>query len=417
MNVFLRDTCMGAAGCTPTTITIGVASDGSAPDSSCQFPSISADGRFVAFHSFATNLIPGGTSGIHAYVRDTCIGAPGGCTPSTLLVSVASDGTPLTSCPFGACGVQPAISADGRYVAFESRSSAVVAGDANGVEDIFVRDTCFGGPPGCVPSTVRVSLASDGSEGNGDSELAQISADGRFVAFQSFASNLVTGDLNGQNPDVFVRDRDADGDGFFDESGLGETATLRASLAADGSNIAHGFDPAISGNGRFVGFGSTDSNVVPGDTVPNSSDVFVRDTCVGAPAGCTPSTIWISVPVLPSTGFDCGGRRASLSSDGRFVSFVSCSDNFVPGDTNQVNDVFVRDTCIGAAGCTPSTVRVSIAADGTEGNFESGSLSGFGNRRMISADGRFVVFDSLATNLFPGATSFIFKIFLARTGF
>src|SRR2546426_1935359 len=126
-------------------------------------PVISADGRFVAFDSDASNLVAGDTNGSRdVFVRDTCFGAPAGCTPSTTRVSVATDGTQANS-PSGI----PSVSADGRFVAFISAATNLVPGDTNGFVDIFVRDTCFGAPTGCTPSTIRVSVASDGTQANG----------------------------------------------------------------------------------------------------------------------------------------------------------------------------------------------------------------------------------------------------------
>jgi len=138
--------------------------------------------------------VAGDTNGAgDVFVRDTCVGVPAGCTPSTTRVSVASDGTQ------GNAGVffDLSISADGRFVAFDSDASNLVAGDTNGAVDVFVRDTCLGAPAGCTPSTIRVSVASDGTQANNSSITGALSADGRFVAIDSNASNLVADDTNG----------------------------------------------------------------------------------------------------------------------------------------------------------------------------------------------------------------------------
>ena len=313
---------------------VSVASDGSQGNSSSDFSSISAAGRFVAFESGASNLVAGDTNAAtDVFVRDTCLGAPVGCVPATSRVSVASDGSQGNS-----FSQTTSLSADGRFVGFHSRASTLVAGDTNGFDDVFVRDTCLGALAGCVPSTVRVSLASDGTQGNNLSEEPSLSADGRFVAFESVASNLVAGDTNG------------------------------------------------------------------------SIDIFVRDTCVGAPAGCVASTVRVSVA---SDGSQSTSHsfEPSISADGRFVAFSSGSENLVAGDTNLALDSFVRDTCVGAAaGCVPTTVRVSVANDGTQGNSHSLFPS-------VSADGRFVAFTSAASNLVGGDTNNLTDVFLARTGF
>jgi hypothetical protein len=198
---------------TPGTLDrISVATATTEGDASSALSAISADGRFVAFASLAGNLVSGDDNGVaDVFVHDTCVGAAPDCTPSTVRASVASDGTQGDS-----ESSSPAISADGRFIAFESFANNLVAGDTNGVSDIFLRDTCFAAPAGCSPSTVRVSVASDGTEGSAGSTGAAISADSRFVAFESFANNLVAGDTNGAL-DIFVHDRDTDGDGIFDE--------------------------------------------------------------------------------------------------------------------------------------------------------------------------------------------------------
>ena len=159
-------------------------------------PAISADGRFVAFESAATNLVPDDDNGIRdVFVRDLKRG-------QTTRVSVNSAGAELISGRgVEELGTIPAISRNGRYVAFSSRGKNLVEGDRNDTDDIFVRDRKLG-------ETTRVSVSSTGEEANGSSLFyPSISANGRFVAFTSWASNLVAGDENGHAEDVFVRDR------------------------------------------------------------------------------------------------------------------------------------------------------------------------------------------------------------------
>lgn len=405
LDVFLRDTCRGAApGCVPSTLRVSVASDGSQGSPGViQFayrPSVSADGRFVAFHSSLSGLVIDDTNGVSdVFVRDTCQGAPVGCTPNTVRASIASDGSQGDD-----WSSDPAMSADGRFVAFASYATNLVAGDTNGFSDIFVRDTCIGAPPGCTPSTVLASMASDGSQGFGDvTSSPAISADGRFVAFQS-DSNLVPNDTNA-DIDIFVRDTCQGAPAGCAPS------TSRVSVASDGSQANnHSFFPAISADGRFVAFQSDASNLVPDDTNA-ATDIFVRDTCQGVPAGCTPSTVRVSVGVDGSQANNNSFGFASISADGRFVAFPSDASNLVPNDINGFRDVFVRDTCQGApAGCTPSTVLVSMASDGNHANGGSFLPS-------ISADGRFVTLESEASNLVPGDSNGARDVFLAVTGF
>jgi Ca2+-binding RTX toxin-like protein len=211
-------------------------------------PSISADGRFVAFYSEASNIVPGDTNNRgDIFVRDTL-------TNTTTRVSVDSAGNQANSLSVGS-----SISADGRFVVFSSESSNIVPGDTNNTYDIFVRDTL-------TNTTTRVSVDSAGNQENGTnfSTTPSISADGRFVAFDSDATNLVPGDTNGRR-DIFVRDR------------LTNTTTRVSFDSAGNQGNGVSTTPSISADGRFVAFSSFASNIVPGDT-NNTDDIFVVDT-------------------------------------------------------------------------------------------------------------------------------------------
>ncbi len=352
-DVFVRDTH------TSTTTRVSLATDGTEGNSSSFTPAISADGRYVAFCSWASNLVSGDTNGAYdVFVRDTH-------TSTTTRVSLATDGTEGNN-----SSSDPAISADGRYVAFESSASNLVSGDTNGSDDIFVHDTHSG-------MTTRVSLATDGTEGNGGSYTPAISADGRFVTFESAASNLVSGDANGDG-DIFMHDT---------HSGM----TTRVSLATDGTEANIGSSsPDISADGRFVTFESEASNLVSGDT-NGEFDVFVHDTQTG-------TTTRVSLATDGMQGND-GSYSPAISADGRYVAFCSWASNLVSGDTNGAYDVFVHDTQTG------TTTRVSLATDGTQGNGSSYDLA-------ISADGRYVAFKSSASNLVSGDTNGDFDVFV-----
>src|SRR5438093_412858 len=181
-DVFVHDRQTG------TTERVSVASDGTQGNAASAGAALSADGRFVAFHSTATNLVAGDTNGkTDVFVHDRQTGI-------TERVSVASDGTQGNN-----ASSYPALSADGRFVAFDSDATDLVAGDTNGTNDVFVHD-------GQTGTTERVSVASDGTQGNGPSSGAALSADGGLVAFHGTATNLVAGDTNGTY-DVFVHDR------------------------------------------------------------------------------------------------------------------------------------------------------------------------------------------------------------------
>jgi len=265
-----------------------------------------------------------------------------------------------------------AISADGRMVAFESIASSLVTGDTNGFRDVFVRDLQAG-------VTVRVSVDSAAVEGDGNSSFPSISASGRFVAFESLAG-LVPGDTPG-TVDIFVHDRDPDANGVFDE---GNGTTVRASVDSAGV-AANGlvFDPSISADGRFVAFASQATNLVAGDT-NGVGDVFVHDTLTGA-------TIRASVD---SAGNEGNGHSTyvSLSADGSTVAFESMATNLAGSDANGASDIFVRRLVAGETACVSADIH-GIQGEGTS------------RAPSLSADGRRVAFYSFADSLVPGDTN------------
>jgi len=289
-------------------------------------------------------------------------------TGETVRVSVASDGTEGDG-----LSAIPTISGDGRYVTFYSSATNLVEGDTNDAADIFVHDTLTG-------ETVRVSVATDGAEGNGDSERSSISGDGRYVAFNSTATDLVEGDTNGHY-DVFLHD-----------TLTGET--VRVSVASDGTEGDWTSAlPSISSDGRFVAFESDASTLVSEDT-NDSRDIFLHDTQ-------TDETTRVSVAEDGTQGND-SSFNSSISVDGRYVAFYSSATNLVEGDTNDINDVFLHDTQAG------ETVRVSVDSDGNEGNGNSFLPS-------ISRDGRYVTYYSVANNLVEGDTNGAEDIFVHDT--
>jgi WD40-like Beta Propeller Repeat len=184
-NILTFQVCDGAC---PQDVAATSKALSAAPAGDAYSPAISADGRYVAFAAAAADPSTNAGTGLHKiYLRDTCEGAPAGCEPKTILVSRAWHGGEPN-----AESRSPAISADGRYVAFASDASDVIENDANGVSDVFLRDTCLGAPEGCAPATTRVSVGPGDVEANGASDSPTLSADARFVAFDSAARNLVT---------------------------------------------------------------------------------------------------------------------------------------------------------------------------------------------------------------------------------
>ncbi|MGQ0600238.1 MAG: hypothetical protein ACT4QE_00920 [Anaerolineales bacterium] len=336
--------------------------------------------------------------------------------PAVVRASLSSAGAQSSSDAF-----RPALSADGLLVAFDSLGNEFVANDTNLTGDIFVRNLSNN-------TTARVSLASNGTQSDGNSLYSSISGNGRFVVFDSRATNLVAGDTNtcpgfltpGTCPDIFVHDRQS-----------GTTVRVSVSSAgaeANGPNLNPSGAPAgysaLNFDGRFVTFTSAASNLVTGDTNTCGSqtgagtcpDIFVRDRDTdrngifdepGAVA-----TVRVSVASngaqASSPGF--GSDRPTISANGRFVSFHSEADNLVPGDGNNITDVFVHDRDTDGNGIFDepgniATTRVSVSSAGAEGN--NGSFNA-----ALSADGRYVAFQSGASNLVASDDNAFDDIFL-----
>lgn len=311
---------------------------------------ISADGRFVVYLSYASNLVPGDTNNYgDIFLRDRLLG-------STERISVDSSESQTN-----ATSSEPNASGDGRFVVYDSYASNLVSGDTNNTQDIFVRDRLLG-------TTERVSAASGGAQANGFSDQAAISADGRYVTFISHAANLVVGDTNGVE-DVFLHDR---------QTGL----TTRISVSSSGGQ-ANGLSRAhdISDDGRFVPFRSEANNLVAGDG-NGATDSFVHDTLTGI-------TERISVATGGAEGDGYSGSGI-ISADGRHVAFSSLAGNLVPGDTNGTWDCFVRDRTTGV------TTRASVGTGNVQSNGSDNFCDG------ISGNGRFSAFTSNGNNIVGG---------------
>ena len=404
-----------------TTTRVSVGPNGAQANGSSDQAAISANGRYVAFVSNATNLVPGDTNGkSDVFVYHVTTG-------TTTRVSVGSAGAEANSASSG-----PSLSTDGRYVAFGSGASNLVAGDSNGKADVFVHDQTTG-------VTTLVSTDSSGNQANGSSYLPEISADGRWVAFISQANNLVASDTNSKD-DVFVHDC---------QTGV----TSRASVSSGGGEADDYSEMlSISGDGRYVAFVTCASNLVPGDT--NSlngfacEEVFVHDQMTGittrenvdsngGEADGMADTVSISNDgryvvfhswasnLVPGFGsgvcvhdrqsgattalmtIPTGGATApSVSSSGRYVRFGSSATNFVAPDSNGQPDEFVYDRTTG------STIRISNSSNGAQGNAAS-LPQGSPYNCAVSADGRYAVFWSQATNLVAADTNGVTDVFLS----
>lgn len=336
------------------------------------------------------------------------------------------------------------LSADGRYVVFESEASNLVAGDTGGYSDIFVHDLS-------TRTTTRVSVSSSGQQANGHSNLPSISADGRFVVFESDANNLVNGDNNNLS-DIFLHDRQ-------------NQTTILVSVGPNGQPLPGASqEPAISPDGRFVSFNAINSGVQVG-ILRSYNDIFLYDRDSGyselvsvgfdglpvnrwsgqvrypsavssngdfvafisqatnlVPTGYlgawqvfvrnrqNQTTSMVSVDsqgnpaIHPSEGSDFNHARPVISSDGRYIAFASHSNNLVPGDTNQGWDIFVRDQS------ENKTTRVSVSSNGVQANYGS---SDYGSvTPSMSSDGRFVAFASVANNLIVGDVNNSIDVFI-----
>ena len=433
---------------------MSVASDGTEGNSGASSPSISADGRYIAFESAASNLLgdfSDNNQGQDSFVYDQQTG-------QTWRISAASDGSPSN-----AGGQRPVISADGRYVAFWSGATNLVANDTNGMADVFVRDRQTG-------LTTLISVASDGTQGN---EWAQtsfaFSADGRYVAFISRASNLVSGDTNNWD-DVFVHDRLNRTTERV--SGAIPQNCVSLSMSADGRLIVVGTNtkmnlidrllgqtspfgtlsmayPDISADGRFVVFFSNAEDLVTNDT-NHAYDVFLLDYGPRPPvvtlqaidreaskttgdigvfrftrdaSSSSPLTVEFTVNGTAENGIDYSSTPASVTipSDVNSVTLT----NFPIINAKAVPDKTVTLTLKSIQGVTdtrrysagwPSTATViirgetvtrlaSVSGQGIQGNLASSSPS-------LSADGRYVAFVSEASNLVAQDTNGVTDVFL-----
>ena len=407
---------IGASGQTTTRET--VSSAGVQGTSGCGFPVLSADGRFVAFRSASPNLVPGDTNGRNdTFVRDRVTG-------QTTRVSVDSAGVQANG-----DSTQCHLSANGRFVAFESFATNLVAGDTNGLLDIFCHDRQTG-------QTTRVSLGASGQQAANQCTHCSISADGRFVTFQSADNNLVPGDIC-VGTDIFLRDRQlgttvivsasiltgqtftdrqnarisADGNTVVfdsaatdlvsnDTNGLGDVfawsrltgSMTRVSLSSAGQEgNGQSLEASVSGTGRYVVFSSAATNFGGGVANASQFDIFVRDLV-------TDQTTCAS---LTNGGADANqfAQRGTITDDGRFVTFWSGATNLISNDTNGVYDCFLRDRQ------NATTTRVSVSSAGIQGPGQS-------TEPMIAAGGRYVTFTGASSNFVLPDTNGTVDIFV-----
>lgn len=335
-DVFLRDVAAG------TTIRVSVGQEGGEGNGDSIGGGLSGNSRFIVFRSRATNLVPGDTNSsedvfVHDRVQETTVRASVGENgvqadqPSfTAFTSARLDGVPRsTSLP----GV---ISSDGRFLAFHSRATNLVSMNTNAVSQIYLRDLQ-------QETTTLISVADDGTPGNKASAQALVSDDGRYVVFQSDATNLVASDTN-NTCDVFLRDR-VNG------------TTTRISRAADGGE-ANGcsFTGAMSSNGRHIVYGSLATNIVEAD-MNSTNDLFVFDQETGRTRR------------LVSVNGEEPNKASNfpaMTPGGSLILFSSDASNLVPGDSNERADIFLTDQHHSRTAATSGRLRAAAASNGRD---------------------------------------------------
>ncbi len=349
-DIFVHDRVTG------TTTRVSVSASGAQANSTCDMPAISADGRYVAFRSTATNLVAGDTNNRADVFRVDRL------TGTVVRVNVSNAGAQALSGDSGTYGI--VLSADGNLVAFESTATNLASNDTNGVSDIFLRDVTAG-------TTVRVSTSSAGGAANGRSLNPSMSADGRYLVFSSFASNLVAGDAN-LCSDIFLHDR------------VTGATTLVSHLNGVQGN-ANSDDPAISGNGAVIAFTTLASNLASGDT--NGTWDVVRVARTGGA---------FTLASVATDGFfgNASSSGPALNTDGRFLAFRSYASNLVAGDTNNRCDAFVFDYA------TRTVTRASLSGAGGQGNADSAAYG-----VALDGQGYIAVFETMASNLVPDDTN------------
>lgn len=341
---------------------VSISSDGVEGNGLSQGASISANGRFVVFSSEASNLVPNDTnSRTDTFIYDFATGL-------TELVSISTTGEQGNAYQYST--IHP-MSDNGRYVLFRSLARNLVPGDTSNSYKLFLRDRQLG-------QTTLVSPSNLGQTPNTHIGGGQLSNDDRFILFSSYASNIVSGDTNSAS-DIFLYDR------VLDETTL--LSVSSAGVIGSGSSQS----PQISTDNRILTFDSSDSNLVEGDT-NGVSDVFVRNLETG---------ITKRINLTYTGGQPLWGAYGQvISPNGRYVAYSSPSDEIVPNDTNGFTDVFLYDVQ------TEQTKRITLSSSGEEANSEFSAVS------SMSADGRYIVFGSYASNLVPDDTNDTSDVFV-----
>ncbi|HTV57303.1 MAG TPA: hypothetical protein VMJ93_00360 [Verrucomicrobiae bacterium] len=417
-QIFLRNTCLGgSASCTPQTTIVSLDPNGNPANGPSAEPTTASGGGQVAFSSLAQNLVTSvAISGKYRQVYWTvpCQVATGCTSVNTELVSISADGTSEGN----GDSYDPVISPDGRYVAFVSLATNLASNVlADGVTpQLYLTDTCSGvTTSGCNPTTYLVSTPDGITPGNGASSHPSVASGGQYVTFTSTASNLGPEAPNPSRvPNVFI------GQVCF----VTETScTVSTSLISTPDGVTPGNaasdDSTVSGNGRYIAFQSTATNLIAGDGP--TQQIYVRDTCLldTVVTSCTPTTYLVSTTdgTTPGSGLS---EHPSMSSSGQYIAFASLATNLSPNTANGVENIFARNTCLSVVTsttitCTTSTVLVSQPA-----GLQPPPSNGNSLLPVIGAQGHVAAFFSFSSNLVAndqnGANG-IGDIFLGTTTF
>ncbi|HKF50809.1 MAG TPA: hypothetical protein VKB26_00735 [Candidatus Acidoferrales bacterium] len=405
-NIFLRDTCLGnTVNCAPREILVDLGPANVIANGPSFSPVVNSTGaNIVAYVSLGTDLVSGfafdGTTP-QVFATNPCVNASSACTVTTNLISVGSDGMS----PGLGASTEPSISGEGRFVAFASTANNLVSGATTGVQEVYLRDTCFGQPSTCTPTTFLVSAAPDGvtpADGASSEPVVVSGKTGQFVAFTSAATNLVSG-ASGASEIYRV--------GLCIGITKGCTATSAQLISTpDGTTFADGasIEPAMTADGRVVAFASTATNLgVPSGGV---QEIYERDTCQGVPAGCTAQNKLVSSPDGSTPG-NALSESPSIGNAGQDIAFSSQASNLVKENVNGIESVYVRNSCLNQPStCLASTALVSLSALQTPGNGPS-------LNPVISSNGAIVAFYSAAGNLVNNDLNGFPDIFLAFSTF
>ncbi|MFZ0035820.1 MAG: hypothetical protein WAK91_00240 [Candidatus Acidiferrales bacterium] len=346
-QVFLRGACIGSTSSTNCTTgfteLVSVAADGVNPaNADATQPSVSTDGRYVAFVSTATNLIPGLNPGgtAQVYLRDTCLSTTSTCTPTTELISSPDGVTPADS-----PSSQPSVASGGLYVSYTTAASNLINGVVPSFTQIYRTTTCISGLVNCVPVVTLVSSNDGVTPANAASSESSITSDGRYLAFASAASNLVQTASSGVQQ-IFVRDT-------CGALIAGCTAaTSLVSIANDNVTPGNALseEPTINsttsgtGDAQYIAFSSLSTNLTT-NTTNGFENAFVRNTCANATASptCTPGTVLLSTSQNGTLANNVSLHPA-ISGDGHTVAFLSPATNLVSNYSTGLGDVFLVST-------------------------------------------------------------------------